>query len=392
MKITNENRKLVLYLDGKMDSNNALTREQEIFDALETAPDCEVVLDLGDLTYISSSGLRVLTRLKKNTGDVISLRNVTPEVYEILDMTGFASLFKVEKKLREISVDGCDVIGRGTFRTVYRIAPDMIVKVVSSPDSLAMLREEQARSRKAFLRGIHTAIPFDIVRVGNSYGSVYELVNAQTLNVQFREHPEEEEDLLREYAEAIRQLHGIEAEPGELPDNRQIFLQYLEALDGILPPGQHARLLAMFTAMPENFHLVHGDIQMQNVMYTQEGPMLIDMDTLGVGDPVFEFAPMQVTYEAFSEDNPQNGMNFAGIPNERYCGIWRRTLEYYMEGYDADALERAVSRIRLVGCVRFLYLVSVLHVEEGPLSEVRIRHAVQHIRELLPCVDSLSLF
>lgn len=64
------------------------------------------------LEYISSAGLRVLLKLTKSVGEV-SIVNVSPEVYEIFDVTGFTSILNVKKALREISVDGCEVIGAG---------------------------------------------------------------------------------------------------------------------------------------------------------------------------------------------------------------------------------------------------------------------------------------
>ena len=41
--------------------------------------------------------------------------------------------------LREVSVDGCPVIGRGYYGTVYRLDADTIVKVYASPDSIPLI-------------------------------------------------------------------------------------------------------------------------------------------------------------------------------------------------------------------------------------------------------------
>lgn len=47
-------------------------------------------------------------------------------------MTGFTEMLPVEKAFREISVDGCEVIGQGANGAVYRINPEIIIKVYNN--------------------------------------------------------------------------------------------------------------------------------------------------------------------------------------------------------------------------------------------------------------------
>ena len=99
-----------LELKDRIDSNNAVQVEKEMRDQLTGQNDVEVVLDATDLEYISSAGLRVILRLKKTYPD-LRITNVSSEVYEILDMTGFTEMMTVEKAYRVVSVEGCEVIG-----------------------------------------------------------------------------------------------------------------------------------------------------------------------------------------------------------------------------------------------------------------------------------------
>ena len=59
--------KLTIGLEGRVDSNNAAQFEQELFAALDAAPDAAPVLDAEKLDYISSAGLRVLMKLRRRT-------------------------------------------------------------------------------------------------------------------------------------------------------------------------------------------------------------------------------------------------------------------------------------------------------------------------------------
>ena len=58
----------------------------------------KLVLDMTDLLYISSAGLRVILTAQKimaRQGEMI-LRNLKPEVYEVFEMTGFVDFLTIE--------------------------------------------------------------------------------------------------------------------------------------------------------------------------------------------------------------------------------------------------------------------------------------------------------
>ena len=96
---------MTIELKGRIDSGNAARIEQEILKQLESGDASCVILDAKELDYISSAGLRVILRLKKTYPDV-RIRDVSSDVYEILDMTGFTEMMPVEKAYRTVSVEG----------------------------------------------------------------------------------------------------------------------------------------------------------------------------------------------------------------------------------------------------------------------------------------------
>ncbi len=124
MKTELENNILTIFLDGRIDSVNDRQTEAELNAALDAAPAAALVLDAAALTYISSAGLRVLLRLHRKTPRKIRILNVRPEVYDIFEVTGFTELFDVRKKLREVSVDGCAVIGRSFFMKYFGVSDE----------------------------------------------------------------------------------------------------------------------------------------------------------------------------------------------------------------------------------------------------------------------------
>ena len=79
---------------GSVDSSNAAQFEEELLSAISGQT---LTIDAEDLAYISSAGLRVLLKAKKKLTGELAITNVNPEVFDILDMTGFTQLLTVQR-------------------------------------------------------------------------------------------------------------------------------------------------------------------------------------------------------------------------------------------------------------------------------------------------------
>ena len=391
MKTKTENGKLVLFLEGRLDSTSAAEAQAEIDALLSAHPDPDLILDAGALSYISSAGLRVLLHLRQRLDRPLPLREVSPEIYDILNITGFTALLDVKRRLRELSVAGCPVIGRGAIGTVYRLDADTIVKVYEIPDSLHMIENEQRLAKQAFLNGIPTAISYDVVRVGDKYGSVFELIKAQTCNDRLLTEPEQAEDIIRQYTDLIRRVHALELDRDQVPDARQVYGKYLEAVVPLLPAPLAEHLRALLSSMPEDRHAVHGDIHMKNVMISDGEPLLIDMDTLCAGNQVFDLAALFVSYYAYLEDELDNSLRFFGISRELSEHIYRQVLETSLDALDEAARQAAEDAIEILGRVRFLYLVAVLGITLPELRDIRVQHSIARLEALTARVDHLDI-
>ena len=199
MRFKEKNGVLEIYLEGRIDSQNAAEFEAEIMKAIDSHPSMDVLVDATDLAYISSAGLRALIKMRKRIGKPLRIREVSPEIYEIFETTGFTELFQVERKMRRVSVEGCEVLGEGFYGTVYRLDPETIIKVYNSPFALDLIQNEKKMARAAFISGIPTAISYDIVRVDGHYGAVFELLDCRSFNDIIIDEPERAEELLQQY-------------------------------------------------------------------------------------------------------------------------------------------------------------------------------------------------
>ena len=266
-------------VQGSVSSANATVFEEELLSVISGQ---NLTIDAEDLTYISSAGLRVLLKAKKQLGGQLVLENVCPEVFEILDVTGFTQILTVHKAKRQISVEGLTEIGHGQNGHIYRMDADTIVKVFRSNIDYSMVCNEISKAKAAFMLGIPTAISYDIVKVGPCYGVVYELLNARDLSDCMKEDPDHRDDYIRLFASVMRQMHSMEIDSDQFPSARATTLASLSYAKGrIFTDEEYEMVKAIMENVPDRKTFIHGDCHAGNVMLQGNELMFIDLPCAG---------------------------------------------------------------------------------------------------------------
>ncbi|MBQ6334995.1 MAG: STAS domain-containing protein [Erysipelotrichaceae bacterium] len=85
-----------LELSGRLDTITSPQLEEELKELPENIS--ELTLDLKDLEYVSSAGLRVFLNAQKTMSakGQMALCNVNEEIMEVLEMTGFTEILTIE--------------------------------------------------------------------------------------------------------------------------------------------------------------------------------------------------------------------------------------------------------------------------------------------------------
>ena len=94
---TLEASKLTVAIVGRLDTTTAPQLEGELRSSLDDVT--ELVIDLAQLDYISSAGLRVLLSAQKtmNKNGSMLVTHVKPEIMDIFDVTGFVDILNIEE-------------------------------------------------------------------------------------------------------------------------------------------------------------------------------------------------------------------------------------------------------------------------------------------------------
>lgn len=333
-------------LQGSVDSSNAQQFEEELLAAISGQ---EMTLDAEELTYISSAGLRVLLKVKKALDGELVMTNVSPEVFDILDMTGFTQILTVRKAIRKISVEGLSVIGAGQTASVYRMDADTIVKVFRPGIDFGMVKNEIAKAKVAFMHGIPTAISYDVVKVGECYGVVYELLNAKDLADCMKDDPEHMEEYIRMFADVIREMHKTEVVSEQFVSARATTMGALPYMKGrIFNDEEYEKIKAIMENIPERRTFIHGDCHAGNVMLQGKELMFIDLSCAGCGHPIFDLMSMYLTAAC------HQGVLFSNYTKEEAYHIWKVFLSAYLQTEDEAFLAKAEEQVAAFSCARFL--------------------------------------
>ncbi len=386
MRSTYDNGILTIYPEGSIDTGNAEQVGKEIADIREQHPDGTLVLDLEKLSYISSAGLRQILKLKKKEKD-FRIINCSSEIYEIFEMTGFAEMMDISKAFREMSIEGCEVIGEGSNGIVYRLNPDTIIKVYKNPDALDDIKRERELAKTALVLGVNTAIPFDVVKVGDKYGSVFELLSAEPLTRLIINDPENRDRYIKIFADFLKEIHSTQVREGLLPSARDKAVGWVEWLEPHIPGKTYKKLHRMMAEVPESNRMIHGDYHTNNVHYDNSEAILIDMDTLSVGNPIFEFASIFLAYRGFGEVDPNNIQEFLMIDWDTAGYILEKLMDYYFddkdEAYKAEVLDKA----KTIGYTRILRRM----IKRTPDEKEKIEHYYKKLLEYVDKVDCLEI-
>lgn len=94
---TTQGDKLVLQIEGRIDTTTAPQLQDPLLDALGSY--AAVLLDFTNVSYVSSAGLRVLMVGQKYSaehGKKMALTGVIDEIMEVFEMTGFSDILTIE--------------------------------------------------------------------------------------------------------------------------------------------------------------------------------------------------------------------------------------------------------------------------------------------------------
>ena len=350
-----DENELVIQVAGMINAQNAREVFEEINALRSQCPDGQLILDFNDLSYISSVGLRGLINLQKKESRQIILDSVQSGVADVLRETGFDRVFTVNPAMRELSVDNLDIIGKGSNGTVYRDDEPVV-------------------------------IAYDVVKVGNCYGTVFESIVTDSLAHTLRDHPEQFDELSEEYVRLYSDIHHTVANKEQFMFVKDIYRKYIQDCSDWYEEAELSRLMDLVDGLPDGDVILHGDFHAGNIMMGDDGLLLIDMADVSYGHPVFDLISTAVTQRLLLELNGPLAEQNTGMGKELITKLWKKTLSSVFTGKSQEELDQIDG---------ILYRLSILKMAVGPVVSKNMPKEVLDFdvhmarTELIPYIDEL---
>lgn len=101
IKSERDGDKLTVMLNGRLDAVTAIEFDAFMSKALDGVKN--LTIDLKNLSYIASAGLRILLKVQKrmNNQGYMMVKNIQRDVRTVMDMTGFARILTLEEEERK---------------------------------------------------------------------------------------------------------------------------------------------------------------------------------------------------------------------------------------------------------------------------------------------------
>ena len=370
--VTNDTIKIEL--PDKVDSNSAPAFEKELMNIQIPEGVQKIVLEASNMKYISSVGLRVILKFSKNVSLPIVFDNVDHEVYEVFHATGFTDIFTVNKALRFVDIEGLEPLGRGVSGTVYRLNDEQVVKVFHRILSREILERIVHNIRAAIVQGIPTILPFEVVTTKDGLGFISERVANNEIAQKMHDDPEKIPYYAERMVSVLKQLAAAEMKPGELKKYEERLSIDLDGLEVLISKEDIAMVRSFIDAVPERFAAVHGDFQGCNVVEQNNELILIDMDDLGYGHPVWDATSLVPVYK-ICPTRPDHIKVIFDLPAEApydpfFTKIFRMTREEatkcyscfvdnYFEGLSDERKEKCLKLMSIYNDVLFVRFINL---------------------------------
>ncbi len=384
--------KTVISLEGIINKESCDEVEAGIGKLREENPGGILVFDFGHVDYISSAGLRVLMKFRKKEKDTVRIINVSADIMDVFDQTGLSSIFEIHRTIKHYNLKGLEKIAQGANGEVYRLDNENIVKVFAEKAPIETIERERELAKQALIFGIPTALSYMVSIMEEEgkpdrYGIVFETIDADTLSVQLKEHPETYDEFVKEYISLYKSIHETEDSEGAFLPMKNIYHEAIDECKSFYTDEEVSKLKALVDAIPDRNTLIHGDYHPNNIMVQDGELVLIDMGDMSTGHPIFDFLATASTQVNLVKLSPEFAQQHTRMPVELISRTWGRLIEEYF--CDRSPEERA--RIEKQICDYSKLKVALAPYYGRGASEEIIRASVEDAKaNFIPMLDELT--
>lgn len=177
-----------------------------------------------------------------------------------------------------------ELIFAGDRAEIFMYGPDTLVKLFRKEISSRHVQREATNTTKAKAYGLPVPAVKDIIRLDGREGIVMEHIKGPTITNILRKAPHKIKGYAQKFARLQADLHSISVT--DFPDQREFMEQTIRSSHGRLGQDISETILRLFRDLPDSDRLCHNDFHQENIIFSENGPVILDWQEALKGNPV----------------------------------------------------------------------------------------------------------
>ena len=241
----------------------------------------------------------------------------------------------------------------GTAQAYTRKDGKTLAKLYNPGFEADRARAEFLTARTVFEMGIPTPEPYRLVTDGERFGAEYELIpNKRSFTRIISEEPERLQEISLTFASWAKKLHSTPADTKRLRSYKQVVTQFYHEKN-LVPETFKQRALAFLETVPEPETLLHGDLQIGNIITDGDRTLWIDVGEFSYGCPEWDLAMVWIMCHRM---NAQRAENLFHVTPETMKAHWDIFYPAYMGTTDPQVLGPYIQRMMPFYAVKVPYV------------------------------------
>lgn len=232
-------------------------------------------------------------------------------------------------------VDNLEVIGRGESGIVYKYDEEKVLKLFHPKWEKEKVEVAYNISKKVSESGISTAEMYDFVECDDRYGYLSEYLKGLPLPYYIGTAEEQRYAAGIKMGKILKQVHSIPADTSIFPPFKSMFSNLLEMCKDYLTEEEFAEMIEFLDVFNKGNCVLHGDFHENNIIVRDDEFKLIDLDSMCIGNPLFDFVQSYCTYKA---PIPEEYKKAGNITDEIIQEFLYLLLENYFDTKDRKQL------------------------------------------------------
>ncbi len=291
----------------------------------------------------------------------------------------------IGNNLREVSYAGLPLLGYGVSGSVYRLDDERILKVYKKEVALSEVERQMRIAGYVYNEGIPTARMDELVKCGECYGVIAEYLDGPSLVHYIGKDSGRRIESADKMGKLLAKVHAMKRDPSVFPAASQMYRDVLARASDCIPDNEADRFAGLLDDLPGTPCVLHGDFHENNIMVRDGELILIDLDGMSIGSPVFELAQ---SYSVYRQTLPEEIAKAIGVTPD----ITQRFLETFLSSYLTDRGKKAnqgiISKLDALFtqmCAYNLFLFPLLNgtITDGEQRRLYVSREIGRIYEMM---------